>query len=96
MRTRTDGHDERPAGLGCFVDIDQHHGFTKRIASDTTPVGWDCLAERLRQERGAVAACCGLIEQMDRNLGQMWQAFDTYTRHRSTQGIFCYLSDHGD
>lgn len=194
------GYETVLCGRMHFVGIDQRHGFTRRIAPDTTPVGWDRPAERLRQERGvfapayaarfatsfvgggespvvnydrvviasaldylaqehekpllmvvgvygphfpyvaprelyekylpraavpetfhdspaymnpilramqnrgvteekvrgAVAAYCGLIEQMDRDLGRVRQAFDAYTRRRRSQGIFCYLSDHGD
>lgn len=194
------GYETVLCGRMHFVGIDQRHGFTKRIAPETTPVGWSRPVERLRQERGvftptyvakfatnfvgggespvinydrvviqaaldylaeehekpqlivvgvygphfpyvapkalyekyfaratvpetfhdtpvymnsilramqnpgvteekvrgAVAAYCGLIEQMDTDLGRVRQAFDAYTRRKGSEGIFCYLSDHGD
>lgn len=194
------GYETVLCGRMHFVGIDQRHGFTRRIAPDTTPLGWDRPAERLRQERGvfaptyaakfstnfvgggespvvnydrvvvkaaldylaeehekpqlmvvgvygphfpyvapralyekyfsrvgapetfrdtpaymnpilrvmqipgvteekvrgATAAYCGLIEQMDTDLGRVRQAFADYTRRKGSEGIFCYLSDHGD
>lgn len=194
------GYETVLCGRMHFVGIDQRHGFTRRIAAETTPVGWDRPVERLRQERGvftptytakfatnfvgggespvvnydrvviqaaldylaeehekpqlivvgvygphfpyvapralyekyfakavvpetfhdmptymnpilramqnpgvseekvrgAAAAYCGLVEQMDMHLGRVRQAFDAYTRRKKSEGIFCYLSDHGD
>ncbi len=183
-----------------FVGIDQRHGFTKRIAPDTTPVGWSRPVEKLRAERGefvaayaapgstgfvgggetpvvnydngviqsaleylseehekpqcivvgtygphfpyvapkelylkymdrvkvpemfrerpdymnqvllgqcnrgvteekvrgAIAAYCGLVELMDTQIGQVRDKFESFTRQRGSEGVFCYLSDHGD
>lgn len=194
------GYETVLCGRMHFVGIDQRHGFTRRIAPDTTPVGWDRPVEKLQQERGvftpaygarhatdfvgggespvvhydrmvidralsyltqdhdkpqlivvgvygphfpyvapkalyekyrsrvrlpetfretpeylnpilldkrnpgvseekalgALAAYCGLVEQMDGYLGAVRRAFDAFTARRGTEGIFCYLSDHGD
>ena len=46
------GYETVLCGRMHFVGIDQRHGFTKRIAPETTPVGWSRPVERLRQERG--------------------------------------------
>ncbi len=46
--------------------------------------------------KGCVAAYCGLIEQMDEQIGQVRQAFEAFTKRRGTEQVFCYLSDHGD
>lgn len=194
------GYETVLCGRMHFVGLDQRHGFTRRIAPDTTPVGWDRPVEILKQERGAftptfgarfatnfagggetpvvnydrvvinsileylnqdhdrpqlivvgvygphfpyvapkelyekylhrvnlpetfrdepkylnpilrqmqhpdvsdekelaiLAAYCGLIEQMDTYLGDVRAAFDAFTKRRGTEGVFCYLSDHGD
>lgn len=46
--------------------------------------------------RGALAAYCGLIEIMDGQIGKLRAAFDSYGRRSGREGIFGYLSDHGD
>lgn len=46
--------------------------------------------------RGCAAAYCGLIELMDGQIGEVYRAFDTYTKKRGSRKVFCYLSDHGD
>lgn len=194
------GYETVLCGRMHFVGLDQRHGFTRRIAPDTTPVGWTRPVEKLRHERGAfvptytakgatnfvgggespvvnydrmvvqaaldylaqdhkrpqcmvvgtygphfpyvaprelykkyldrvrlpetfydvppylnellrakqhpeiseekakgaLAAYCGLVELMDEQIGQVHRAFQSFTARRGTQGVFCYLSDHGD
>lgn len=194
------GYETVLCGRMHFVGIDQRHGFTRRIAADTTPVGWSRPVERLRAERGefvttygapgstkfvgggespvvnydkmviqavidylsephekpqcivvgtygphfpyvapkelflkymerakipemfrerpeymnpilekqcnrdvsdekvrgAIAAYCGLVELMDAQIGQVREKFNDFTRRSGREGIFCYLSDHGD
>ncbi|MDK2964747.1 sulfatase-like hydrolase/transferase [Lacrimispora sp.] len=46
--------------------------------------------------RHAIAAYCGMIEQMDGQIGRVREAFSDYSRRFSQPSIFCYLSDHGD
>ena len=46
--------------------------------------------------RGVRAAYCGLIEQMDGQIGRVRAAFDAFTASRGTTKLFGYLSDHGD
>jgi len=42
------------------------------------------------------AAYCGLVENMDRIFGQIWDAFKEFTAKRRTRSAVVYLSDHGD
>ncbi len=65
--------------------------------------GLDVLNRRVKPDevtweiaRGALAAYCGLIEIMDGQIGEIYQAFEAFTGKRGTEGIFGYLSDHGD
>ena len=46
--------------------------------------------------RGALAAYCGMIELVDRQLGEVRDAFQKYCDRKQSEGIFCYTSDHGD
>ncbi|NMA64680.1 MAG: sulfatase-like hydrolase/transferase [Clostridiaceae bacterium] len=46
--------------------------------------------------RGALAAYLGMIENVDLQLGKVRDAFDRYCINRGMEGIFCYISDHGD
>ena len=46
------GYETVLAGRMHFVGADQRHGFTKRIAPDTTPVSWTRPVAKLRAERG--------------------------------------------
>lgn len=46
--------------------------------------------------KGALAAYCGLVELVDRQIGTVKKAFDKYTKRRGVEGIFGYCSDHGD
>lgn len=41
-------------------------------------------------------AYCGMIENMDRQIGQVRQAFNEFVQKRGSKQVFCYLSDHGD
>lgn len=45
---------------------------------------------------GAQAAYCAMIEQLDRRLGQVRQAFQRFCEKRGTPHLFLYTSDHGD
>lgn len=45
---------------------------------------------------GVLAAYCAAIENIDTKVGIIREAFDRFTKERSTQKIFCYISDHGD
>ncbi len=45
---------------------------------------------------GAQAAYCAMIEQLDRRLGQVRQAFQRFCEKRGTSHLFLYTSDHGD
>ena len=42
------------------------------------------------------AAYCGMIENMDRQLGIVMKAFEEFVESRGNKKICCYLSDHGD
>ncbi len=44
----------------------------------------------------ALASYCGMIENMDRQLGSVYDQFIQFTNRRHTRRLFCYLSDHGD
>ncbi len=193
------GYETVLVGRMHFVGANQRHGFTKRIAPDTTPVSWTRPVEKLRRERGPLvmtfadpgavkivgggespvihydamvvqkaleylnmphdkpqfivvgtygphfpyittpslfrkyyqrvkeselfqkkpeymnplltarrldvppdvargcaAAYCGLIEQMDAQIGKVRAAFTRFCQSRGTGSVFCYLSDHGD
>lgn len=64
---------------------------------------WLCppLQKRRREvtddvARGCVAAYCGLVERMDGQIGRVRAAFDNFCKTRGTDGVFGYLSDHGD
>lgn len=46
--------------------------------------------------RGVRAAYCGMIEQMDGQLGRIREAFNIFTAKRGTLKLLGYLSDHGD
>ena len=46
--------------------------------------------------RAARAAYYGLVEQQDRHIGQVYDAFRTYLERTGREGIFIYISDHGD
>lgn len=52
-----------------------------------------CSAERMRQFR---AAYYGMISHMDGQIGQVYRAWDAWLHSEKREGIFCYLSDHGD
>lgn len=47
------GYETVLIGRMHFVGRDQRHGFTRRLASDMTPVTWNRPVEELRRERGA-------------------------------------------
>lgn len=47
-------------------------------------------------ERGCLAAYCGQVERTDQLVGQVKEAFETYEAGKDCEGIFGYLSDHGD
>lgn len=44
----------------------------------------------------ALASYCGMIENMDRQLGTIYAKFMEFSKKRRTKHLFCYLSDHGD
>ena len=46
--------------------------------------------------RAARAAYYGLVEQQDRHIGAVYDAFQDYLRRTGHHGIFLYVSDHGD
>lgn len=46
--------------------------------------------------RAARAAYYGLVEQQDRHIGEVYDAFQAYLERTGHQGIFLYTSDHGD
>ncbi|PWM58678.1 MAG: hypothetical protein DBX91_09005 [Subdoligranulum variabile] len=46
--------------------------------------------------RAALAAYCGMIEQVDWQFGQIWEAFEGFTARRGSEKLICYVSDHGD
>ena len=46
------GYETVLCGRMHFVGIDQRHGFTRRIAPDTTPLGFSRPVQKLREERG--------------------------------------------
>jgi len=44
----------------------------------------------------ARAAYCAMVETIDGQVGQIRQAFDHYLMRNEREGVFAYLSDHGD
>lgn len=46
--------------------------------------------------RAARAAYYGLVEETDRNIAQVYEAFQAYLKRTGHEGIFIYTSDHGD
>ena len=46
--------------------------------------------------RAARAAYYGLVEQQDRHIGAVYQAFQEYLKRTGHEGVFIYVSDHGD
>ncbi len=42
------------------------------------------------------AAYCGMVEQIDRQVGQIRTAFETYSERNQRDSLFIYTSDHGD
>lgn len=46
--------------------------------------------------RAARAAYYGLVEQQDRHIGQIYEAFQRYLERTGREGVFLYVSDHGD
>lgn len=46
--------------------------------------------------RAARAAYYGLVEQQDRHIGTVYDAFQEYLKRTGHEGIFIYVSDHGD
>ena len=46
--------------------------------------------------RAARAAYYGLVEQQDRHIGAVYDAFQDYLKRTGHEGIFIYVSDHGD
>lgn len=45
---------------------------------------------------GAQAAYCAMVEQVDRKLARVRQAFDAYCDRKGSRRLFLYTSDHGD
>ena len=46
--------------------------------------------------RAARAAYYGLVEMQDRHIGTVYNAFQEYLKRTGHEGIFIYVSDHGD
>jgi choline-sulfatase len=46
--------------------------------------------------RAARAAYYGLVEQQDRHIGTVFESFQKYLERTGHEGIFIYVSDHGD
>ncbi len=46
--------------------------------------------------RAARAAYYGLVEKNDQNVETVYNAFDAYLKRTGREGIFIYISDHGD
>lgn len=44
----------------------------------------------------ARAAYWGMVEFLDRNIGSVYEAWDSYLKRNNRDGVFVYLSDHGD
>ncbi|BCJ96291.1 choline-sulfatase [Anaerocolumna cellulosilytica] len=53
------GYETVLIGRMHFVGTDQRHGFTKRLAADMTPTGWNRPVEQLKKERGDFAKTFG-------------------------------------
>ena len=63
--------------------------------------GYPALAGKMQEAdpdvvRAARAAYYGLVEQQDRHIGTVYNAFQAYLRRTGHEGIFIYVSDHGD
>ncbi len=68
--------------------------------TDTLP-GHPALDGKLQETdpevaRAARAAYYGLVEQQDRHIGQVYDAFQEYLKRTGREGVFLYVSDHGD
>jgi choline-sulfatase len=46
--------------------------------------------------RKAVAAYYGMVEHLDGQIGKVRDAFEAYCRRNGREGVFIYMSDHGD
>lgn len=53
----------------------------------------DCDPEVVRAAR---AAYYGLVEETDHNIEKVYEAFQAYLKRTGHEGIFIYISDHGD
>ena len=70
---------------------------------DVKAPDWEhpALAGKMRETdpemvRAARAAYYGLTETVDRNMEMVYNAFQDYLRRTGREGIFIYISDHGD
>lgn len=59
------------------------------------------LAGKMRETdpevvRAARAAYYGLVETVDRHMAEVYEAFQAYLKRTGHEGIFIYVSDHGD
>lgn len=63
--------------------------------------GGDALAGKMQEAdpevaRAARAAYYGMVELQDRHIGAVYDAFQAYLKRTGREGIFLYVSDHGD
>ncbi len=77
--------------------------YDKVKLDDGRPAEWEhpALAGKMQEldpdvVRAARAAYYGLVEQQDRHIGAVREAFQAYLARTGHDGIFLYVSDHGD
>ena len=68
---------------------------------DDTFAGGAALAGKMQEAdpqvaRAARAAYYGMVELQDRHIGAVYDAFQAYLRRTGREGVFIYVSDHGD
>lgn len=64
----------------------EHPALAGKKARDTDP----------EVVRAARAAYYGMVELADRQIGQVYDAFQAYLKRTGHEGVFVYVSDHGD
>lgn len=83
---------------------DLYHYYYSRVTLEDVSdgfQGYPALEGKMQETdpevaRAARAAYYGLVEQQDRHIGAVYDAFQAYLKRTGHQGIFLYVSDHGD
>ena len=77
---------------------DVHHPMTeeKKQRTRTDPETGDGVPVSEEDVRAARAAYFGMITHLDRQIGEVREAWDSYLERNDREGLFIYSSDHGD